>query len=140
VGEGWPTSSSCQSARLHDVFHVGMLKKFHSNPPMGPGQLPLVKHGRACVKPKEVIKSWLARGCRKLLVKWKGHSATNLSWLDIDEFWSLYPAFELADKLILQGGRDVMWHQVYSRCGNREQGTAKATTDSEEGGATTPVS
>jgi hypothetical protein len=78
-----------------------------------------------------------------LLVKWKGQSVTSSSWVDVDEFWSLYLAFELADELILQGGRDVMWGQVYSKRGkhtNREQGTARAATDPEEGGAAASVS
>jgi hypothetical protein len=63
-----------------------------------------------------------------LLVKWKGQSVANLGWVDADEFWSLYPAFEPADELILLGGRDVMWVQVYSRRdkrANREQGKAE---------------
>jgi len=32
-------------ARLHDVFHVGLLKKFIGTPPSSPPALPLVHHG-----------------------------------------------------------------------------------------------
>jgi hypothetical protein len=49
--------------------------------------------------------------------------------VDADEFKSLYPSFELADKLILQRGRDVMWGKVYSRrekAGTKNQGVPSA--------------
>jgi hypothetical protein len=46
-----------ESARLHDMFHVGMLKKFHGTPPVGLGQLPPVKNGRACIEFEAVTKS-----------------------------------------------------------------------------------
>jgi hypothetical protein len=52
-----------------------------------------------------------------------------VSWVDADEFKSLYPSFELADKLILQRGRDVMWGKVYSRrekAGTKNQGVPSA--------------
>ena len=32
-------------ARLHDVFHVGLLKKFISTPPDAPPPLPVIHHG-----------------------------------------------------------------------------------------------
>jgi hypothetical protein len=35
-------------ARLHDVFHVGLLKKFHGEAPIAPGALPPIRHGRTC--------------------------------------------------------------------------------------------
>jgi hypothetical protein len=35
-------------ARLHDVFHVGLLKKFHGEAPNVPGALPPIRHGWAC--------------------------------------------------------------------------------------------
>jgi hypothetical protein len=38
-------------AKLHDTFHVGLLKKFHGATPSGPGVLPPVHHGRACLEP-----------------------------------------------------------------------------------------
>jgi hypothetical protein len=35
--------------------------------------------------------------------------------MDLAEFTLLYPAFQLEDELIVQGGRDVMWGTPYVR-------------------------
>jgi hypothetical protein len=59
----------------------------------------------------------VTHGRRQLLIKWKGQGKATASWVDTDEFQSLYPSFELMDEHILQGERDVMWGKVYSRCG-----------------------
>jgi hypothetical protein len=123
-----------EGARLLNVFHIRVLKKFHGTPLASLGLLPLIKNGRACVEPEEVSKSRLARGCRQFLVKWKGQDAASSSWVDAEEFLELYPAFELTDEFILQGGRDVMWGKVYARHGKRatKQGAASATAASKE--------
>jgi hypothetical protein len=60
------------------------------------------------------------------LIKWKGQDEAAVSWVDADEFRSLYPSFELVDEIILQGGRDVMWGMVYSRCGKAGHGKTGA--------------
>jgi hypothetical protein len=126
-----------EGAKLHNVFHVRVLKKFHGTPPASPEQLPPIKHGHACVEPEEVSKSRLACGHRQLLVKWKGQDAASSSWIDAEEFLELYPAFELVDELILQGGSDVMWGKVYARRSMRatEQGEASVIAMPEEAGA-----
>jgi hypothetical protein len=103
------------SAKLHDVFHVGLLKCYYDEPRDGPGVLPPTRHGRACVEPAKVIKSRLSRGRHELLVAWKGLEAANSSWMDLAEFKLLYSAFQLEDELIVQGGRDVMWGTPYVR-------------------------
>jgi hypothetical protein len=40
-------------ARLHDVFHVGLLKKFHGEAPTALGTLPPIRHG--CVFPTQPL-------------------------------------------------------------------------------------
>jgi hypothetical protein len=102
-------------ATLHDVFHVGLLKKYHSDRPEGPGTLPPTHHGRACVQPEEVTKSRLMRGRLEFLVHWSGQPAASASWVEADEFRSVYPTFKLADELNLQAGRDVMTGIQYVR-------------------------
>jgi hypothetical protein len=39
-------------ARIHDVFHVGLLKKFHGEPPEVTASLPPIRHGRVCLEPE----------------------------------------------------------------------------------------
>jgi hypothetical protein len=50
------------SARLHNIFHGGVLKPYHGETPTAPGILPLIKNGCACSVPAEVVCSRLARG------------------------------------------------------------------------------
>jgi hypothetical protein len=78
---------------LHDVFHIGLLKKFNGTPPTAPPPLPPVHHGRACLEPAVVRKGRLARGEHELLVQWKGHPAAEASWMKVAEFKECYPLF-----------------------------------------------
>jgi hypothetical protein len=41
--------------KLHDVFHVGLLKRYKGEPPVEPPGLPHISHGRACEQPERVI-------------------------------------------------------------------------------------
>jgi hypothetical protein len=59
-------------AKIDDVFHVGLLKKFYGEPPEEAGTLPPIRHCRACPEPAALLKSRLARGHHELLVSWKG--------------------------------------------------------------------
>jgi hypothetical protein len=84
-------------AKIHDVFHVGLLKKFSGEPPLESGSLPPIRHGRACPELAAVLKSRLAHGRHELLVSWKGQAAASATWMDLEEFQHLYPAFQLED-------------------------------------------
>ena len=44
-------------AKVHDVFHVGLLKKFVGTPPALPPALPPVHHGRVCVEPERCCRA-----------------------------------------------------------------------------------
>jgi hypothetical protein len=88
-------------ARLHDVFHVGLLKQFHGVPPSAPATLPLIHYGRVCLEPEAVTKGRLARGRQEVLVSWKGRAASETSWMNLEEFRRMYPAFQLVDELCL---------------------------------------
>jgi hypothetical protein len=115
-----------KGAKLHDVFHVGLLKKYYGQPPEGPGVLPPIRHGRACLEPAKVTHCKLARGREEVLVRWVGQSATDASWVALDEFWKTYRALQLQDELILQAGRDVMYGRTYQRRNKKPVGAEGA--------------
>ena len=57
----------------------------------------------------------MVRGVRQVLVHWRGELPESATWEDLDTFRVKYPAFQLEDKLDLEGGRDVMWGRTYTR-------------------------
>jgi hypothetical protein len=91
-------------ARLHDVFHVGVLKKFIGAPPASPPVLPAIHNGAVIPEPLRVMQACLASGVRQVLVHWHGKLAESASWEDLDEFHIKYPNFQLEDELGLEGG------------------------------------
>ena len=101
--------------RLHDVFHIGLLKKFIGDPPATPPPLPVIHNGAAVPEPERAVRIRLARGVRQVLIQWKGETAASATWEDVDSFLHKYPAFQLEDELLVEGGRDVMWGRSYSR-------------------------
>ena len=103
-------------AKLHDVFHVGLLKKFVGPVPAAPPALPAIHHGAVEPEPEHIVRSRLARGVQQVLVHWKGETSASATWEDLDTFRERYPAFQLEeDELALEGGRDVMWGRTYTR-------------------------
>jgi len=83
-----------RGARLHDVFHVGLLKPFRGTPPDAP-PLPPIQNGRACPSPAKVLQGRLARGRYELLVQWQNQDAASASWVALEDFRRSYPDFQL---------------------------------------------
>ena len=102
-------------ARIHDVFHVGLLKKFHGVPPDAAPPLPTLLHGAVVPEPERAVRARLARGVQQVLIHRKGESAANATWEDVGDFSAKYPGFQLEDELLLEGGRDVMVGRRYIR-------------------------
>jgi hypothetical protein len=103
-------------ARLHDVFHVSLLKKFVGTPPDAPPQLPPVHNGAIVPAPACVLRLRMSdSGIRQALVQWEGLPPSSASWEDLQQFKKRYPQFQLEDELLLKGGSDVMWGKYYSR-------------------------
>jgi hypothetical protein len=104
-------------ARLHDVFHVGLLKPYNYTgaPPTAPAVLPPVQDGRLLPAPERVLRAQLRRDEWKLLVKWQGLSEDDATWEPLQDFKTLYPDFQLEDELFAEAGRDVMTGLQYSR-------------------------
>ena len=91
-------------SRLHDVFHIGLLKKFVGAPPEVPPPLPTIHHGAAVPEPERAVRARLACGVRQVLIQWKGEPASSATWEDIDAFIEQHLTFQLEDELLLQGG------------------------------------
>jgi hypothetical protein len=104
-------------AHLHDVFHVGVLKKFVGTPPAVPPLLPPLLHGAVVPAPARVARARLARGVRHVLVEWQGEPPASATWEDLNDFRAWFPSFQLEDELDFEAGRDVMCGRTYARRG-----------------------
>ena len=60
--------------RLHDVFHVGMLKPHKGDHPTSSTALPPTHDGRLLPAPDHALRAQLRRGTWFILVKWQGLS------------------------------------------------------------------
>jgi hypothetical protein len=58
--------------RIHDVFHVGLLKAYHDEPPAAPPALPPTSDGRLLSSPAKVLKAQQRRSVWHLLIQWDG--------------------------------------------------------------------
>jgi len=88
-------------ARIHDVFHVALLKKFVGVPPAAPMPLPAIFRGRVVPTPTKVVRARLNRGRWELLVQWEGLPAADATWEPIADFKERYPTFQLEDELFV---------------------------------------
>jgi hypothetical protein len=103
------------ASRIHDVFHVGVLKPFRGPAPTTVPALPPMRHGRPLLQPERVLRASLRRGVWHVLVQWRGLPATEATWEDAVEFRASYPSFQLEDELFSKEGRDVMVGRTYQR-------------------------
>jgi hypothetical protein len=102
-------------ARIHNVFHVGLLKKYQGPPPTEPPPLPLLHHGAVEPEPEHAVRYRLARGVPQVLIQWKDATAASATWEDVAPFRAKFPHFQLEDELALDGEGDVMCGRTYTR-------------------------
>jgi hypothetical protein len=88
-------------AKIHDVFHVGVLKKFDATPPKDVVPLPAIQHGRVIPSPDKITRARLNRGSWEILVVWKGRAASDATWEKLEEFKRAYPEVQLEDELFV---------------------------------------
>jgi len=55
-----------------------------------------------------------------VLVQWKGAKAASASWVPLHEFRRLFPSYQLADELLLQGG-EMLWSAKYTNADRRSR-------------------
>ena len=108
-----------EGARIHDVFHVGVLKPFRGTPPTSEPVLPPLRHGRPLQRLERILRSELRRGIWHVLVEWSGMPASEATWEPVPAFREAHPSFQLADELFPEGGIDVMVGKTYTRRNNR---------------------
>jgi hypothetical protein len=103
-----------KGARIHDVFHVGVLKPMRGPPPSMVLALPPLRHGRPLLQPDRVLCASLRQGVWHVLVQWADMPPSEATWEQVDEFCASHPSFQLEDELFSEGG-DVMVGRTYQR-------------------------
>ena len=94
-----------ESAKIHHVFHIALLKPFHgkSSPPylpfpltsseLGPTLCPWKALDVRVIKRLEAIVS-------QLLIQWEATKAKDATWEDLRDICESYPQFNLEDKVV----------------------------------------
>ncbi|XP_068657887.1 uncharacterized protein [Aristolochia californica] len=106
------------TTKIHDVFHVSLLKPHPGAQPTSTPFLPPVDNGEVILNPATVLRAQLTNGHWEILIQWTDTDPDAATWERVDIFKQVYPAFELEDKLFLHGEADVvdsMAHQVTQR-------------------------
>jgi hypothetical protein len=63
-----------------------------------------------------------------VLVQWKGQPAVEATWVNLEDFWNLYPSFQLEDELLAEGGGDVMVGRQYTRRRHTNQESSRSSS------------
>jgi hypothetical protein len=85
------------SAKIHDVFHVSILKKWVGTGIPVHSDLSLLNPDDDVVLPRAVLDHRVTHGRAEILVHWQGHSPAEATWVTRDEFVLRFPSFALED-------------------------------------------
>ncbi|XP_068663019.1 uncharacterized protein [Aristolochia californica] len=95
-------------SKLHNVFHVSLLKPLKGSAPLSVPSLSPIEDGKVDLTPTKIFSARQHEDETKILVQWTHTDATEATWEDLAIFKHVYPTFDLADKLFLHGESDVM--------------------------------
>lgn len=101
-------------ARIHDVFHIGVLKPFHGPPPTTTPELPPLHDGRILDAPVRVLHAQLRRGTWFVLVKWTGLADSEATWEQLDEFKTRSLTFNSRTSCLSRQGV-MLWSAKYMK-------------------------
>jgi hypothetical protein len=91
------------NSRIHDVFHVGLLKPFHGTPPACTPPLPPLHNGRVLLQPERVLGSSDRRGSWHILVQWAGLPCSEATWEPLEAFRESFPSFSARERAVRRG-------------------------------------
>uniref|UniRef100_A0ACD5VKZ1 Uncharacterized protein n=2 Tax=Avena sativa TaxID=4498 RepID=A0ACD5VKZ1_AVESA len=95
-------------SRIHDVFHVSLLKAHKGDPPAEAPALPPHDSGHVLPGHEKVLKAQQGRCAWHVLVQWAGLPTEDATWEKLEEFQQHFPDVQLEDELFEEAGRDVM--------------------------------
>ena len=63
-----------EASKIHDVFHVSLLKRFHPDETWG-------REATIRCEPEALLKTQVRRGRRRYFIKWRGKPLSEASWV-----------------------------------------------------------
>lgn len=87
------------TSKIHDVFHVSLLKKSVGNHVVSGTLSSISDKGDYQAQPLLILDKWMIQrqgrvGC-EVLVQWDGIGAENSTWIDVEELQAMFPEFDV---------------------------------------------
>ncbi|CAM8882492.1 unnamed protein product [Rhodiola kirilowii] len=96
-------------ARIHDVFHVSILKKCRGDSLQTPTVWPdWFNTSHSDTTPAKILavrhETLHGRQVPQILIQWNSQAVEDATWEDLKEFTQYFPAFNLEDEVFFKGG------------------------------------
>ncbi|KAL4579110.1 hypothetical protein LXL04_015245 [Taraxacum kok-saghyz] len=118
-----------EGSRVHNVFHVSLLKPHQGMPPDEPTVLPPLADGKTLLQPYKVLQERWFEGVPELLVQWVPDDEDSATWEKRGTFVEAYPDYELEDKLKLEeGSNDMGIDPKYGKISSLKEATLVKST------------